>query len=103
MTLCSREAKQPPRLRLVLASALPFEVHEPEAELRVSKPLRSCEAKQPPCLREVLRSALPADVHEPEAVLRVSKPLRSREANIRRVPSSVHVRLGVPEKESRGR
>jgi hypothetical protein len=54
ITLRSREAVQPPRLRLVLRSAVPLRVHEPEVALRLSKTLRSREAEQSPRLRLVL-------------------------------------------------
>jgi hypothetical protein len=50
MTLCRREAKQPPSLSFGLWSATPGGVHDPEAALHISMPLCSREATQAPRL-----------------------------------------------------
>ena len=48
--LHSGEAKQQPRLSLILWSATPLNEHDREMVLRSSMPLRSREAIQPPRL-----------------------------------------------------
>ena len=48
--LRSREIKQPPRLNLVLLSAMPLLVHGPKNVLCISKTLHGREAIQPPRL-----------------------------------------------------
>ena len=89
--LHSREGIQPPRLRLVLASATPARVHEREKALRLSITLCSREAEQPTRLRLVLGSATPVRVHERESALRFSITLHSREAE---QPPRLRIDLG---------